>query len=153
MSPQDKVLLTRGRLGSRLESLSSMKSELVLKFEFKASHSLAGYEAPHSHLWKLETAIGGEVIDGKIADMMEVRAQIDCILGHLTATFLNENPYVGQAVRKAPTCETLGVFFKDKLEEVLSVFRKGNSSIYLGSVMVTICSDEGLEIGGVRLTV
>jgi 6-pyruvoyl-tetrahydropterin synthase len=129
-----------------------MRSELLLKFQFEASHSLAGYEVPHSHIWILELAIGGQVIDGKIVDMMEVRVHIEKLIEQLKATYLNENRVVGDAVRKAPTCETLGQFFSQRLQEVLETqFRTGNPSIHLVSVMITICSVDASEIGGVRL--
>ena len=129
-----------------------MRSELLLKFEFEASHSLADYETPHSHLWKLEIAVGGQVINGKIVDMMEVRNQVEQLIEELKATYLNENPSVGDVVRKAPTCETLGQFFSIRLRDILDTeFSRGNPSIHLISVLVIICTVEGFEIGGVRL--
>ncbi len=129
-----------------------MQSELVLKFQFEASHSLAGYEAPHSHIWKLEIAVGGKVISGKIVDMIEVRVQVEKLIEELKSTYLNENPVVGDLVRRAPTCETLGQFFSDRFCGILDAqFRPANPSIHLISVMVTICSVDATEIGGVRL--
>jgi 6-pyruvoyl-tetrahydropterin synthase len=130
-----------------------MQSELILKFEFEASHSLENYEEPHFHLWKLEIAVGGQVVSGKIVDMMEVRNQVERIIDELKATYLNENPSVGDAVRKAPTCETLGQFFSVRLRDVLdNEFSEENPSIHLISVMVTICTMDATEIGGVRLS-
>jgi 6-pyruvoyl-tetrahydropterin synthase len=129
-----------------------MRSELILKFQFEASHSLAGYEAPHSHLWKLELVMGGQVIDGKIVDMIEARNQIEKLIDPLRGTYLNENPIVGTAVQKSPTCETLNLYFSERFGEVLEVqFKSENSTLHLASVMVTICSPDGIEMGGVRL--
>jgi len=131
-----------------------MRSELILKFEFEASHSLAGYETPHSHLWKLEIAVGGQVISGKIVDMMEMRIHVEQLILGLKATYLNENPSVGEAVQKAPTCETLGQFLGIEIQNILaSKFRSDNPSIHLVSTYVTLCTVEGLEIGGVKLFV
>jgi 6-pyruvoyl-tetrahydropterin synthase len=129
-----------------------MSSELILKFDFEASHSLAEYEVPHPHLWKLEISVGGQVIHGKIVDMMAVRKQVELLIEGLRNTYLNENTFVDESVRMAPTCETLGQFFGLKLRDVFStVFIKENPSIHLVSLMVTICTDQGTEIGGVRL--
>jgi 6-pyruvoyl-tetrahydropterin synthase len=129
-----------------------MRSELVLKFEFEASHSLTNYETPHSHLWKLEVAIGGEAYQGMIVDMMGVRTEVEKLLEDLKGTYLNENNLVDDSVRKAPTCETLDLFFSTRLNEVLKKqFSPLNPTVHLVSVMVTICSVGGTEIGGVRL--
>ncbi|MFZ9594726.1 MAG: 6-pyruvoyl trahydropterin synthase family protein [Bdellovibrionia bacterium] len=128
-----------------------MKAELITEFQFEASHSLSGYEEPHSHLWRLQLVLAGEVVQGKIVDLVDLRAQVEAILLDLRGTYLNENPKVLESVRQAPTCETLCEYFGQKMDQLIQAhWSLVNPSVGLGSVCVTLCDLEGNELGGVR---
>ena len=129
-----------------------MKNELSLKFSFQASHSLVGYEEPHPHLWRLEVIVGGVPIDGRILDIVELRACIEKQIHPLRMSYLNENSQLSSAVRKSPTCETLSEFFFDELKQIMmNHVVKVNSTIALQSIAVGICSMNGEEMGAVRI--
>ena len=128
-----------------------MKIELLLKFPFEASHSLAGYEEPHPHLWRLEAGITGKMIEGKIVDMISLRSSIQKVLEPLILTYLNENIFVSPDVRKFPTCESLCEFFSTEINRVLlHEFQFQNPSIQLSSILVAICEMDGTETGAVK---
>ena len=129
-----------------------MKAELIVKFDFEASHSLADYEAPHPHPWKVTVSITGDLIGGKVVDIIALREKMDEIIGKLKSTYLNDNPHVTEEVRKFPTCETLSQFFSNEVVSVLNKdFVSQNPSVKLNSVMTTIYTMEGTEMGAVRL--
>lgn len=130
-----------------------MKNELILKFDFEASHSLANYEAPHPHPWKLEVVISGTPREGMIADIVVLREKIEEIVLPLRSTFLNDNPHVTEGVRKFPTCETLTEFFVERLVSLMSrTFQPENPTIAVSSALVSIHSMDGAEQGAFRLT-
>ncbi len=129
-----------------------MKTELILKFTFEASHSLAGFETPHPHLWKLEVAIQGQPVKGRIIDMVTLRERLQALIDQLKGTYLNESTRVDEQVKKFPTCETLSLFFSKELQEILKVeFFNQNPTVHLSSVQVAICDMDGTEMGAVRL--
>jgi 6-pyruvoyl-tetrahydropterin synthase len=128
-----------------------MKTELLLKFNFEASHSLEGFETPHPHLWRLEFAVEGESIQGRIIDLVHLRERVDQLIMPLKLTYLNENLFVTSEVRKYPTCETLSEYFSHHLQVILQhEYYPHNASIRLTSVLVAICEMDGTEMGAVR---
>lgn len=130
-----------------------MRTELLLKFVFEASHSLADYEVPHPHIWKLEVAVEGKAIEGRIIDIVVLRTRIQKLVDLLNSTFLNENSRVGAAVREFPTCETLSQFFHREIKDILhEEFLPKNPSILLSSITVAICEMDHTEMGAVRLS-
>ena len=129
-----------------------MKTELLLKFVFEASHSLASYETPHRHLWRLEMTVEGEPMEGRILDMVILRERIQKQIDPLNHIYLNEYPHTNAQVREFPTCETLSGFFTFELQKILAEeFLSQNPTIKLTSVLVAICSIDGTELGAVRL--
>lgn len=129
-----------------------MRSELILKFEFDASHSLAGYETPHPHLWRVEVVLGGSPVDGKIIDIVLFRQAIEGLIAPYKHTFLNDNPVASAAVRAAPTCETLSAHFFDSIKTLLKrEFHSQNPTVQLRSVLVGIGDLSGAEMGAVRV--
>ncbi len=131
-----------------------VRSEMVLKFQFEASHSLAGYEMPHPHLWSLQVVIGGEIHEGKILDLVQVRDLIQSKITPLQFTYLNDHRALSAEARKAPTCETLSVYFLKVLD--LELKKKAfvhNPTAVLKSVQVGLSSMEEVELGAVRVSV
>jgi 6-pyruvoyl-tetrahydropterin synthase len=130
-----------------------MKTELLLKFVFEASHSLEGYEVVHPHIWRLELGLTGEPIRGRIVDIVDLRKGIQKRLDYLVRTNLNENPFVSGEVRSFPTCETLSQYFLEDIEDLVKHdFAPQNASIQVSSVLVAICDMDGTETGAVRRT-
>ncbi len=129
------------------------KMELLLKFEFIASHSLAGFEIPHPHLWKLEFGVLGEPIEGRIIDIVSFRAKFQEFIHRLEGTYLNDEPAVSFEVRRFPTCETLSLFFGEEVEKILfRDFRPNHPSVRMSFVQVAICDMDRTETGAVRVT-
>lgn len=134
-------------------ALKPMKSELVLKFVFEASHSLAGYETPHPHLWRLEVSFTGQPLEGKVIDIVRAREVILSQVGLIQKTYLNTNPLLDPATQKAPTCETLSLFFWNRITHLVDTqFRSENPTTQLHSVSIAICNMDGEETGLVRLS-
>ena len=130
-----------------------MKTELLLKFVFEATHSLADYEEPHPHIWKLKVGISGDAIGGRILDIVKLRASAQSRVDRLVGTNLNENPIVYDSVREFPTCETLSVYFFREFQNMLNQeFLASNPSVKLSVVEVAICDMAQFELGAIRLT-
>jgi 6-pyruvoyl-tetrahydropterin synthase len=129
-------------------------NELVLKFSFEASHSLSGYETPHPHIWKIEIAVKGEPIQGKILDIVQLRSGIQKIIEPLASTYLNSNLFVSPEVREFPTCETLSNYFAYQMRSLIDKpeYISQNSSVRLSCVQVAICEMDMTEMGATRLT-
>lgn len=126
--------------------------ELLLKFEFLASHSLSVREIPHPHLWRLEVVLLGEPREGMIVNLPEVRTAFEMIIALLSQTFLNENPLLDASAKASPTCETLCAYFFRQFEERLNCqFLSQNPTLKLKSVQVAICEPDGFEWGAARL--
>ncbi len=129
-----------------------MKIELLVKFQFIASHSLAGHEAPHPHRWNLEVVISGEPHEGKVVDMILFRSKILDLVQPLESQYLNESTLVTPAVRQFPTCETLSIYFMEKLKNtVLPSLLTHNPTVLFSSIQVGLCGMDGVETGAVRL--
>ncbi len=130
-----------------------MKTDLIAKFQFLASHSLAGYEIPHAHLWRLEITLSGEPKNGKIIDLIAFRENVQELIAPLESQYLNNCSAVTTQVREFPTCETLSVFFHEKIRHLtVHSFSLENPSIYLQSTLIAICAIDGTETGAVRIS-
>lgn len=128
-----------------------MKTELCLKFEFRASHSLSVREEPHPHLWRVAVSLCGETQRGMIVNLPDVRQAFEAVLAPLCESFLNENPVLPPEAQAAPTCETLSAYLFAAFEERLSrEFAAQNPSVRLSSVEVAICEPDGFEWGSVK---
>jgi 6-pyruvoyl-tetrahydropterin synthase len=134
-------------------------AELILKFMFRASHSLGGYEKPHFHYWTLEVAITGEIRNGMIVDMAKLRTQLQTLITPLEGKYLNDlnqfdsdgTPILAPAAQSAPTCETLGAHFAAKISTVLQThFTPLNSTVRLAWISVAIHEEDKTEMGAVK---
>jgi len=129
-----------------------MTTELLLKFEFLASHSLSVREEPHPHLWRMEVVLSGEPREGMIVNLPEVRTAFETVVASLSNTFLNENPLLDASAKATPTCETLCAYFFRRFEDVLHrQFLLKNPTLKLKSVQVAICEPDGFEWGAAKL--
>jgi len=133
--------------------LEVVKTELILKFKFDASHALSCYETPHPHLWKLEVAITGTPIQGWLVDLMAVSQKIDFLLDDLRGTYLNENEKANQQIRDYPTCESLGPFLYEKIQNLLNnEFSSQNPTLAVSSILVSLHTPDGEELGAVKVS-
>ncbi|MCS6988848.1 MAG: 6-carboxytetrahydropterin synthase [Chloroherpetonaceae bacterium] len=130
-----------------------MTAELLLKFEFVASHSLPARPEPHPHLWRMEVVISGEPKNGMIINLLDARKAFEGVIAPLSQTFLNENPLLDAPARATPTCETLGGYFFRAFEQSIeSRFAAQNPTLKLKSVQVAICEPDGYEWGAAKLS-
>ncbi len=130
-----------------------MKTELIVKFQFVASHSLAGYEVPHPHLWNLEIVLSGTPRNGKIIDIIEFREKVKGLVSQLESQYLNDCAAVSPEVREFPTCETLCTYFQKAISQLISsAWIQENPSLKLSSILVALCEMSGVETGAVRLS-
>ncbi len=130
-----------------------MTTELLLKFEFLASHSLSVREVPHAHLWRMEVVLLGEPKEGMIVNLPEVRTAFEAVITPLSHTFLNDNSRLDDSAKATPTCETLSAYFFHTFENILNhQFAAHNPTLQLKSVQVAICEPDGFEWGAARLT-
>ncbi len=129
-----------------------MKTELIQKFNFTASHSLADHEAPHPHLWTLEVTLTGKPIKGKIVDMVLLQQTFGEKVDPLHSSYLNENQSLGHEAMQLPTCEMLAAhFFTEFKKVILNKFIPENLSIQLVSVSVALSDTKGTELGAARV--
>ncbi len=128
-----------------------VRTELCLKFEFCASHSLSVREVPHEHLWRVDVHLAGETRAGMILNLPDVRRAFEDVLAPLRNTFLNENTHLPAEAQAAPTCETLSAFLFNAFHERLATdFLSANPTVQLVSVEVAICEPDGFEWGSVK---
>jgi 6-pyruvoyl-tetrahydropterin synthase len=129
-----------------------MRSQLILHFEFIASHSLSVRETPHDHRWRLKTVIQGEPQNGMILNMVEVRSAFQTCIAPLANSYLNDNDRLSLAAQQTPTCESLAAHFFGQFTTVLTDrFCPGNPTIKLQAIEVELYEPDGHEWGSVRL--
>jgi 6-pyruvoyl-tetrahydropterin synthase len=129
-----------------------VRTELILKFELTASHSLSAREEPHPHVWRIEAVVSGEPQNGFIINLPELRDAFERIIAPLRQTFLNDNPSLDASAQKTPTCETLAQFFYAKFNATIrNQFAQQNPTARTTSVQVAICEPNGFEWGAARL--
>jgi 6-pyruvoyl-tetrahydropterin synthase len=127
------------------------QAELILKFMFRAAHSLADYEKPHFHYWTVEAAISGEIRNGMIVDMAVLRTKLQTLISPLEGKYLNDVTTLAPAAQKAPTCETLGSHFATLIStELNSTFSPLNPSVHLLWISVAIHEEDKVEMGAVK---
>mgnify|MGYP000986735652 CR=1 FL=1 len=126
-----------------------MKLRLHLPYDFKASHSLAGYEEPHDHLWRCRFSFEGVPVDGKIADIPSLEAALRDLVAPLVETYLNENAVLSESTRSFPTCEALASdLFLALASRIVPGIRAANPSFRLAGVSVALWDATGTKEWG-----
>jgi 6-pyruvoyl-tetrahydropterin synthase len=130
-----------------------LRTELLLRSQFEASHSLDVRESPHPHVWKVELTLGGEAQDhGKLVNLPTLQGALESVIGPLSGTYLNDQTLLPIFAREFPTCETLAAYLYSELETVIEKnFRSRNPTLILISMMVTLCDPDGREWGSARV--
>jgi 6-pyruvoyl-tetrahydropterin synthase len=104
--------------------------------EFKASHSLAGFETPHFHLWKITVEFKASLpLKGdRLIDLILLQEELSKITAPITGTYLNDS------LGASPTSENMALFIWKKVSE-----RFPNDP--LDSVAVKLCDLNGAASG------
>jgi 6-pyruvoyl-tetrahydropterin synthase len=113
---------------------------LTAYHQFRAAHSLEGFEVPHFHLWRI--SVGFEVpfpLSGdRVVDLVFAQQKLEELTKPIQGTLLNES------LKASPTSENLCVWLWARWEEDLP-------EIPLVSVTVTLCDLEGRPSGKAEL--
>ena len=113
---------------------------LTVCHEFKASHSLEGFELPHCHLWKLSAEITAShpSQNDKLIDLIELQKALNEISLPL------QNQYLNEKFSFAPTSENMAEWFWEAIQKKLP-------TAPLTAVTVTLCNLEGIATGSAHL--
>lgn len=108
--------------------------------EFKASHSLEGFETPHFHVFKctLEFKSALPLKTDRVIDIIHAQELTDQILAPLQGRFLND------ALGASPTSENLAMYLWNE-------FLKRHPSAPLAAVEVALCDLAGNASGLARI--
>ena len=103
---------------------------------FKAAHSLAGFETPHFHLWKISVKFQGTfpLPGDRLIDLVLLQTELNRITAPIAGTFLNDT------LGASPTSENMASFIWKKIKEKFP-------SQPLYSVSVTLCDLDGEAMG------
>ena len=130
------------------------KTEMILKFDFEASHTLTLYEKHHNHFWQLEIGLTGQVIHGMIIDLMLIRTEVEKLTQALHHIYLNDSPLLPEEAKKEPTCETMSLYFFNEIKTRLEPeFQKIAPSIQFIYAKVTLFSEDKVELGAVKRSI
>jgi 6-pyruvoyl-tetrahydropterin synthase len=117
------------------------KLTLSVFYQFKASHSLSGFETPHFHLWKLaiEFSVDASFEGDRVVDLVYLQQKISEIVTPVDLQFLN------QIFDFQPTTENIAQWLWKEVAKAIS-------EAPLTAVTVTICNLEGDATGSARLS-
>ncbi len=109
--------------------------------QFKASHSLVGFELPHFHLWKITVEFKANLpLKGdRLIDLVLLQTELEKMTAPLSGTYLN------QSMGISPTSENMAGWIWKKVSEKFS-------SEPLSSVSVQLCSLDGEAMGEASLS-
>ncbi len=114
--------------------------ELTVFGSFRASHSLAGFEIPHFHLWKVEATFTSDwPLEGdRLIDLVFLQATMDRVFAGIEGCHLNS------ILPFSPTSENLTDWIWKRLREEIP----GDP---LSEVAVSLCDLTGRVSGRARL--
>ncbi len=118
-----------------------MQMMLEAHTDLRASHSLAGFETPHFHLWKITVAfvVPFPLQGDRVIDLVNVKTELDGILDPLKGAYLNT------ALQLSPTSENLCAWVWERISAQVS-----EPKLY--SVRVSLCNLEGVPMGAATLS-
>jgi 6-pyruvoyl-tetrahydropterin synthase len=114
---------------------------LEVESEFRASHTLAGFEIPHFHLWKVTTQFSAALPlkEDRLIDLAYLQTVMAEILHPLQGVYLND------AFSFSPTSENMALHIWEKIAS-------GLPDAPLSEVRVTLCDLEGTSTGTARVS-
>ena len=117
-----------------------MKMDLEVFGSFKASHSLAGFETPHFHLWKMSVCFTSDfpMKEDRILDLVFLQNTIQEITRPIQGCYLNTT------LAFSPTSENMTAWLWDRVTAVLP-------DAPLKSIQITLCSLDGEAMGSATL--
>lgn len=124
-----------------MNSLEPTSIALKVFYQFKASHSLAGFETPHFHLWKI-------TVEFKASLPLKTDRLIDLVLlqeALIQITAPIANTYLNDTLGASPTSENMALFIWKKVME-----RFPNDPLDL--VAVSLCDLNGESMGEATLS-
>ena len=115
--------------------------DLTVFGSFRASHSLAGFETPHFHLWQVEAVFSSDwpLAGDRLIDLVFLQGTLERIFAALDGVFLNE------VLDFSPTSENLTAWIWRRLHEELP-------DAPLSQVAVSLCDLSGKVSGRARLS-
>jgi 6-pyruvoyl-tetrahydropterin synthase len=113
---------------------------LSVETEFRASHSLEGFEIPHFHLWKVDVKFEASLplANDRLVDMIWVQGVLDEILAPLKGTHLN------QTLKLSPTSENLALWLWEKIGQKIP-------EAPLAEIGIRLCDLQGQATGQARV--
>ena len=132
-----------------MESTIIQPQRIALKVfhSFKASHSLAGFEIPHFHLWKITVKFQASfpLPGDRLVDMIAAQTELVEITAPLVGTYLNDSPLCPTSRSKrslgmSPTSENMAAFLWKKMNEKFP----GQP---MHSISVALCTLDGEATG------
>lgn len=114
---------------------------LSVYHSFKASHTLAGFETPHFHLWKLavEFSTPAPFEGDRLIDLVFLQGQIEQLCAPVA------NRYLNSVVEFQPTSENMAQWIWTEVQKRLP-------DATLSAVTVTLCDLEGNASGAAKLS-
>ena len=115
--------------------------ELTVFGSFRASHSLAGFETPHFHLWKVEAVFSADwpLAGDRLIDLVFLQGTLDRIFTKVEGVYLNG------VLGISPTSENITAWIWGRLQEELP-------DAPLSQVAVSLCDLTGKVSGRARLS-
>jgi 6-pyruvoyl-tetrahydropterin synthase len=119
---------------------SASQLTLSVFHQFKASHTLAGFETPHFHLWKciVEFSAHAPFQGDRLIDLVFLQGELNAI------TLPVANQYLNSIFDFPPTSENIAQWLWKQAQVRLP-------QANLTSVTVTLCDLEGNASGAARL--
>jgi 6-pyruvoyl-tetrahydropterin synthase len=124
-----------------MNSLEPTSIALKVFHQFKASHSLAGFETPHFHLWKITVEFKASLPlkTDRLIDLVLLQEALSQITAPIANTYLNDT------LGASPTSENMALFIWKKVME-----RFPNDPLDL--VAVSLCDLNGESMGEATLS-
>lgn len=124
-----------------MNTLEPTSIALKVFHQFKASHSLVGFETPHFHLWKI-------TVEFKASLPLKTDRLIDLVLlqeALMQITAPVANTYLNETLGASPTSENMALYIWKKVME-----RFPNDPLDL--VAVSLCDLNGESMGEATLS-
>ena len=122
---------------------SKVPSRIALEVEneFRASHTLEGFEVLHFHLWKISVQFEAKLplANDRLIDLIFLQTKVDEVLAELRGTHLNDTLTV------SPTSENVALWLWDRVGKLLP-------DAPLHHVQVKLCDLEGRSTGTARVS-
>ena len=113
---------------------------LEVEHEFRASHTLEGYEVPHFHVWKIavEFQAALPIPNDRLIDLIFLQTVLEKTVKPICGTHLNDS------FPSSPSSENMAIWLWDQITKELP-------DAPLHQVQVKLCDLEGHSTGSARV--